>query len=1135
MSAHSQPHRLLRTLLLIVSTLAVVGVVFAIYVQYARDPAPLRKGEDPGSARRQISAPEPTTQAAGETAGLELGGVPMPTGARTRLNLYGTEGVQARLEVEVDRFEPVGESGRELRLERPLIRFRTPAGQRVNVSADRGLVEMSQQRGDAYDLARGRLEGHVVILMDRLDDAQRAELPPEERDELTDARKIRVELEDLIFDLEYSRVETSGAISVWLAEVRFEGRQMLLRYDETGSRIEYLTIGEGKRIALRGLGDAFAVALPGAGGSGATESKAIGGVPVEPVEVAEIIEPAEPPPPLEDDGVPVLMAEAPRRHRPREIVTYTARFERDVVVDQFSGQLQTGLLSADRLEFLFDFGQTHRELARKAPGESPTAESEAYDEESWAVLSWKGPLTVDLLRDQPPVPKDVFGRRLHLTATGEVRVVGREGGARCAKLEYQRETELVRLHGKPKVPFVLEIGENGELTGRELTFDTEQQVASVVGPGVLSDRRSREVTRGATWDAKTPTKEVSVRFAKEMNLCLGTQVREKIDPLTGETIVRRQEYVRSAELLGDVAMSQEGDLIAADRVELDFRPPAEAGALTDSIEHLRAEGRVRMIQGEERISCREIDVDLGHDANGKLVPTRAEAVGDVVASQRSRVIRASDRMTVVLDTVEVEKPPFDMVQAKVEAVRRGVSVDQVDWQAKRAEYERRKQLVLGIRSLQATGAVTARDPEQNLNIDAGALDCTFVDGRQIDQGKVQGREGLPANVEFGDFGIMGREIQFDARAQWAEVPGAGRLSFTSRKDLDGRATDQPVPIAVTWVDSMSFRGRENTAVFAGGVHAVSRNSTFDCREMVLDFEDQEESKVRAPVPDPWDGWLVQPFRSGPKAGSQLRLEAPPIKKQLAYLSAEGGVVALTTTNDESTGRVRTRARLAGPRLAVDLRPKTQAMTIDEAGTLLIEDYRLSDAGESGAVTKMSPFGAEGANLPSQTFLSWKGAMSYYSGPRLAVFEKDVELVYRSGSKMLLAEGVIGEAGQDGLGASDGRDARVFCQQLNVGFLRQSEGDLANSRAGVGPMSGNRVSSFTASGGVFFEDSGVSVNCRTVTFDRERNLLQILGTRSQPAELIDQRRGRYRSIVGPTIYWERDTDRIEAPRSTIRVH
>ncbi|MCK4659300.1 MAG: hypothetical protein KAV82_07230 [Phycisphaerae bacterium] len=1140
MSPQAQPHRLARTLLQIVSTVGVVGVVFVIYTYYVRSPE-----EQPGPAAQTdaplpVPKPTPATQPAGPSV-LDIEGVPLHASGRVRLNLYGSRGTQARFELEADSLKPSGRSEREFRLEKPTIRFRTPAGQLVNVTGDQAVVEMTKQRGNNYELARGRLEGHVVVLMDRLSDAQRAQLPPDQRDELTDQRKISIELEDLIFDLEYTRVESSGHIRAWSAEGEFEGRELLLRYDEAASRIEYLKITEGKRIALRGLGGTLAITLPGAAEPSASE--------------AEETEPAvgkaehKDEEPLEDDGVPLFVAQAPEKRRVHQTVTYHVSFDGEVAVDQFDGQTQTGMLNADHLAFLFDFGQEQRDLARRLPTSQPSGDESPVssitptldgEEETEVVLNWKGPLVVDLVRDQQDAPAETFGKRLQITASArdgrEVYIADRQGSARCRKLVYHYETEQVWLYGDAESGFTLDIGAGGYLNGRELAFDPQGQTAWVLGPGVLSDQQAEGIVRTSAWGSPQQGRKVSVTFADEMKLCLATVEHETVNPITGELVIRHREYLQSAELSGQVVMAQDDDSIAGDRIQLDFRPPSEPGSLADTLESLRAQGRVRMVQGDEEITCRSINITMGHAPSGRIVPERAEAVGDVVARQRGRYISATQRMVVDLQSVPVEKPPFDLVQAKLAAVRRGLDVDTIDWDAQREKYERKKKFMLGLRRIQAMGVVKAEDPQQNMRIDAGGLDCTFSQGRQIEQGIVSGRESLPANIEFGDFGIMGKQVEFNAATQRADVLEAGRLTFASRKDLDGRMLEEPVPISVTWTDSMRFRGVENTAVFTGAVHAVTENSTFDCGELTLDFVDEKPVVPAEPAAvDPWDWWILRAFRDRVGEDERLRLEVPEMRKQLAYLSATGGVTGLTAAYDQETGSLKTRTRIAGPRLAIDLRDQTRIMTIDDAGTLLIEDYRLKPPDESTRVTKMSPFGAEGENLPSQTFISWNGSMSFYGGNRLAVFEDQVELVYRSGSKLLLAGGVLTDTALAHLRESaGGRDARLLCGQLSVQFLKPGDRKSSASGGGIGGVSGNEVAGFAASSGVYFEDSGVSVICRTVTFDRERNLLQLLGTRQQPAELIDQRNGQYRSITNPVIYWERDTNRIEAPHSTIRI-
>ena len=95
----------------------------------------------------------------------------------------------------------------------------------------------------------------------------------------------------------------------------------------------------------------------------------------------------------------------------------------------------------------------------------------------------------------------------------------------------------------------------------------------------------------------------------------------------------------------------------------------------------------------------------------------------------------------------------------------------------------------------------------------------------------------------------------------------------------------------------------------------------------------------------------------------------------------------------------------------------------------------------------------------------------------------------------------------------------------VRFLRSTGDD----KAGAGRLSGYDVDAFNASGQVYFTDGPISAIASQITYTREDNLLQILGTESYPAQLFDQKK-RFRSLRGPRFYWDRRTNQIKAPRS-----
>jgi hypothetical protein len=241
--------------------------------------------------------------------------------------------------------------------------------------------------------------------------------------------------------------------------------------------------------------------------------------------------------------------------------------------------------------------------------------------------------------------------------------------------------------------------------------------------------------------------------------------------------------------------------------------------------------------------------------------------------------------------------------------------------------------------------------------------------------------------------------------------------------------------------------------------------------------------------------------------------------------AIGDAVARAQRHDEGSGALRSRIRMAGPTMALNLRENRLA--IEGEGTLLIEDYRLpkSAASAENADATRNPFGRRIGGEPSQTFIAWRDGMTYRYEKQEADFSREVRLVHRTGTKMKAAERLLGK---DAVAAFDGkgREAQLSCDDMSVQFLREKQKTV---RRGTRQMSGLNVESFDARGSVHFSDGPVSAIARQIQFAREDNTLRILGSDQVPAELYIERGGT-RTIRGPRFEWNRTTNRVLAPRS-----
>lgn len=1136
MQSLRRSHGLVRSVILFSSVLAIVGVIFAV-VQYMDVGA--TAPERPMAAEPAAPPLEPPVATPGEPNPTLKIRDDMPEirgGDKTSIRIYSPDSDVARMEFSAQEWRPTGRRKNEFEVIEPEIRFRTPGGQEVRVTADRGMVDVKKGEGGARDPRRGRLEGGVTLVLDRLSARDRNELPPDQRDaEPTPDRLIHAEFEDIEFDLETARVSTAGRFLAQAAEGEITGTGLAIRYNEVNSRIEELTIVQGGSIKLQRFGRTLRIALPGTEAAdlpdddsadvSAPDESAL--VPVEPPAEEEA------PPATDDEGIPYLVTEQPQRTKHRPVETYEAVFAENVSVEQHSEDEAVSKLEARKLAFLFDFGPSQREAATGAPAEQAD-QPEALPAEPGAepkpqvVLNWSGPMTVEFLGEDQ---SDATGDRVHVTANGEpVRVRDRQGGASCAELEFHNESGELWLRGSGDEDVTVTSADRGRLTGRNLHYDQSEGVIDVVGPGRLSDRRTQPLLMSGDESDETPS-DVDIQFATRFSAQLDKIKREDVDPISGETVSVQREFLRHARFEGDVRMTQEDDSIAADVVDVQFGVPREAGSLADNIERLEAIGSAHLKHGPERIACEALEVTMDVNERGKVAPRKATAQGPVEATQGDRSITARERMIVDLRLYERPKPPFELAAARAIAVRRGVDPDTVDWDQQRREYEQKKRYAPGLRRLQAFGDVKVRDPDQNLNVAAELLDCSFTDGRRIETARVTGAEPTAsATVELGEYSIQGRTVDLDASKPSAEVPGPGRLSFYSHKDLDGRELENAIPIAVSWLEGMTFRGHQNNAVFEGSVHAASQDSTFDCQRLSIDFED---AKVVEAEPEPETNWwifrgLFEPDRADDEFA---RIVAPRFDKEPIFLSGSGGAVALTSSFDEKTRQLKSRARLASS--AIDLDLKRKVVGIEDAGTLLIEDYRPPKEDKARGAKPTTPFGGLTAGEGTQTYFKWAGSMSYNFRHHIANFERDVAMAHRSGSKLLMSERLTGQAPSDPdqPDAGEGREAHLTCNSLFVQFRPASAEESRRGAPGLSRLSGYDLDKFQAESDVYFEDSGVTVIAHRVTYSQEQTLLSIFGTRAAPAQLYDQRSG-FRSITGPVIYWNRTNNRIEAPDSKI---
>ncbi len=1114
----------MRTLVVASATLAILLVCFSMY-QYSQlegESATLQRGPRLPSPPSVPSVSE-RSRSSMESPGVSVGQQSIGPGQNITITIYPREGTRAQLELAVSDWVPKDGSDHEFLLTDPQVRMRTKDGNDVRITAREGVLEAQRKSGGGLDPQRGQLTGNVVIEFDRRSEKDKASLSDEERNRIDPYELVRVEVEQIEFDLEYSKLVVPGSIHVVARDVELRAEGLEIRFNEADSRVESLRIARGGRLELFERGAQLGVNVPGIDRRGEKRTTLTDWLRTtiqsrldrQQLEAAADAAPAiQPPQPVaQTSALPVFRTEAQEK-APEQPIKYFARFEGDVDAKQLAGDATRSRLQADVLEILRNFSDEDKDRVRSAGAPGPTAapaDQPVMPTRDRIVLDWTGKLLVDALsRGDERWADEVQAR---VTAIGApARLSYPEGDAVCSKLTYEPDGSEVRLFGTEEDPVIVRSSDQGAMTGVSASIRRRGDALDiqVTGPGRLTSGVDDKGVSVAV-SSSMPKTASFIDFGKEL-IAQGRFVSKTTVDFTGGVSTREHRVLDRASFTGRVAMQQDDTRVEAVAIDLDFAAQRGIRGDRQAVERLIGRGNVVMTQaspeprrGGDRITCDGIDVALTTDADGRSQPRTATATGDVVAVQGERTLHARDRL--VADFAPL---------AEAEAGKKSAHI--------------------GVNRLQAVGAVTVFDPAQKLDLSAEELDCTVVNGREIEKALVTGTAESPASVRLDTFTVTGRRITLDVPDQWAEVPGEGRLTLMSGKDLDGRKVSKPIPIIITWSDSMKYRGRENRAVFSGEVHATSETTTtFDCDQLLVEFDDAPLPSSEMTKVNQWG--ILQPFVDealGKVPKGEGRLAGGAFAKEPAYILADGHAVAVMSEMDAKTGEPASRSRIAGPKLSVNLRSDVSKMLIEGPGTLQLEDFRPdSSSRDSTQRTGSDLFGMDKDSGPSKTLIEWRERMWYDFSIAQTRFEGRVQLKHFSGAEL---QRLFQTASGGAAALPPGRSTFLTCDVLTVDFLDRAAPREDPSGTRMGRLSSDRLRQFQAAGSVILQDQveGLSVTADSVIYERPRQILAISGTKQRKAHIVTQKPGKLpNQVTTERLFYNLATGKLELVQTTVK--
>jgi hypothetical protein len=1142
---------MLRRLIIATGTLGVILIGFGLY--RSRN-APPEKTLPPLPEVTLASASAPASQQT--VPGLK--NLRIAPGKEATFEFFDPKG---QLQYMMKTAEWKAENQNELSLNKPELWKFMRNGQTLRITADTGQITVEPAGKSNLKPKRGWLRNNVKISIDMTTRQWRQMHPGQETIEQHPQHVISIAMDSLYFDDDLSLIRTEESVQVHAARFDIASTGLKLIYSRPLDRLEHLVLLNKGTLTLRGDLD-----LNEPSGNGQTSSAARPATAR--ARARATTSPAEAP--ATASAPASTLASQPAKYQD----IYRAVLEGPIHFQQYRENRLVATLDADKLlELVFDMTQQERQGSSDDQTEKPmsalgAAEPQGQDSDNRTELTWAGTLEINPIERNPITQAK---RTARIRAVGEkVVLVDKEEGntITCQELDYDAAARSGRLTAEAPAMARLLDARGGYLAGQDIRFSQADQVLEINGPGQAEEAAASSATQraGVGSDDSGPSKlrwthHLMVRF-QPVSMPLPLSVIPLTMPdkpsamarLNQQTIFEMRRPSRhmeplagnpfkglaadSAVIAGDAMIERGNETIRADKLAIGFFPPEPRGKTFGPIQSAVGEGQVRLAARQQDISADSLDVRFVPAGTGRSTPIRAIAQGHAVASQgKSRI--AADFLDATLAQVPVEASGNE-----TEALPAN---------------EKMKPAVV---ALTASSHVQITDPDQDMDMVGDALTATMPDGRQVKNVDVKGSVGAPARITMKDYALSGPSIQADMQTQDLVLPSAGSVKLLVRQGPEGTRLDKARPLLITWTDRMRMWGTRNQALFEGHVQAVlasteesGDDTAVTSDRMTVYFravgagEPQQQAepspafkimqKARQQIlevmPDAAEWLPATPARHGNKPSFSSAAQREPVK-----ILAEGNAKAVSSRYDASRKFLTSRLLVEGATFIADL--GREHLEVPGKGKLLIEDYSIAKA-----AARFAAAGGNPATLPaavksvnednlSQTVFAWSSGMTFSLAEQLAVFDSDVNMVHRSGSKV-----VLGSQLAEALGAKPsllqvmpGRLATLNCDNLVVQFSEAQNQSKQEAAAADQWLKRAQLENMIATGNVYLNEElsngGSSfLTAGRVQYSGERDTFVIQGAPGSLAKLIRQKDAQSppEPVSMKAFWWNRRTGEVSA--------
>ena len=770
-----------------------------------------------------------------------------------------------------------------------------------------------------------------------------------------------------------------------------------------------------------------------------------------------------------------------RRSDSRRTTAYTCTLAGNVVAEQFQDDKVIGGLQADEVKLLFDVGAGVGRLLRPASATQPTTRS-ARERGNRLVLHWNGSLE---LQPAPPAT-DPEDRRLHFVAVGSPVVMTRgDGAVRCGSVEYHDETQRIWLSPVTDEAVDFTLGKNLSATAAGVYVDRAARIVKLVGAVELRSRRGT----GAGERLST----VRCTHWGELHLARSADTDRPVTEAATDL-----DRLESATFVGDVRVDLGQQKLDSQRLEIAFRSDSADQSLEESLDTATASGQVHMTGGDGTLDCERLELAFGLTLGRELFPRLMNASGAVQLARGKARVRGNQV------TAALAPPPEGKQPGAPEFV---------------------------VQTLDVVGEADLVDPDNKVAARGDHIAAVFEGLNRLATASVSGTAGERGMIYARPYFVRGERIDLDREAQTLHADGSSRLSFKTRRSLQGQERKDPTPVVVESGRLLHIDGRKNTVRFEGDVAATSGEESLRGDTLTLLLEEVPEPERPAGQPTWRDLWrqvrgstAKRPTQGNRDDALGLNLgdQEERTRKEPVRLVADNALVS-SESYERGSDVPLVHASISAPLLEVDI-VRRQILTTGLTQLLMTDRRGVEDAESARAALGIPS--ALISRGPSQTAMQCEGRMTYTLGPEGAgrrdtvVFEDAVLFVHRAGKEMVNLEETLPQAVSNPklLETLKSRNATLDCDRLECWFTVDQESKQPQ-RGGALTRSPMRLASMLASGNVYLRDQEGprirEVNAARVEFNREESRIDVRGTKAAEARIYfqDSESGQFDAHTG----------------------